>query len=284
MGFGSGGSGGGTIAGSNDVALNNPLNQEVLAYNSSTSKWSNAAGISQAALDAKAPLASPAFTGTPTGITKAHVGLENVDNTTDAAKPISTATQTALTAKQDTSAKGQASGYASLDSSILVPRAQLGSGIADATTVLYGNGTWSTPASAPVQSVAGKTGIVALVKADVGLGNVDNTTDAAKPVSTATQTALNGKAAAIHVHAGADITTGTIDAARLPAATDVIPGVVEFATAEEVAAGTDSTRAVTPLGVKTAITTAIPTVVFVNTLANIPPGTPVDTLVVVRAA
>lgn len=44
----------------------------------------------------KAPLASPAFTGTPTGLTKTHVGLSNVDNTTDAAKPVSTAQQTAL--------------------------------------------------------------------------------------------------------------------------------------------------------------------------------------------
>lgn len=50
-------------------------------------------------LAAKAPLASPAFTGTPTGITKAHVGLGNVDNTADTAKPVSTATQTALDAK-----------------------------------------------------------------------------------------------------------------------------------------------------------------------------------------
>ncbi len=50
-------------------------------------------------LAAKAPLASPAFTGTPTGITKAHVGLGNVDNTSDANKPVSTATQTALDAK-----------------------------------------------------------------------------------------------------------------------------------------------------------------------------------------
>lgn len=33
-----------------------------------------------------------------------------------------------------------------------------------------------------------------LVKGDVGLGNVDNTSDAAKPISTATQTALDGKA------------------------------------------------------------------------------------------
>jgi hypothetical protein len=44
-----------------------------------------------------------------------------------------------------------------------------------------------------VTSVAGKTGVVTLVKGDVGLGNVDNTSDANKPVSTATQTALNLK-------------------------------------------------------------------------------------------
>lgn len=46
----------------------------------------------------------------------------------------------------------------------------------------------------PVQSVASKTGAVTLAKGDVGLGNVDNTTDANKPVSTAQQTALNAKA------------------------------------------------------------------------------------------
>lgn len=44
-----------------------------------------------------------------------------------------------------------------------------------------------------VDSVAGKTGVVALVKGDVGLGNVDNTTDLLKPISTATQTALDLK-------------------------------------------------------------------------------------------
>lgn len=46
---------------------------------------------------------------------------------------------------------------------------------------------------APVASVAGKTGAVSLVKADVGLGNVDNTSDANKPISTAQQAALSGK-------------------------------------------------------------------------------------------
>lgn len=50
-------------------------------------------------LNLKAPLASPAFTGTPTGITKAHVGLGNVDNTSDAAKPVSTAQAAAINVK-----------------------------------------------------------------------------------------------------------------------------------------------------------------------------------------
>lgn len=47
----------------------------------------------------KAPLASPTFTGTVSGITKTMVGLGNVDNTSDAAKPVSTAQQTALALK-----------------------------------------------------------------------------------------------------------------------------------------------------------------------------------------
>ena len=46
-----------------------------------------------------APIASPTFTGTVAGITKSMVGLANVDNTTDAGKPVSTATQTELDLK-----------------------------------------------------------------------------------------------------------------------------------------------------------------------------------------
>lgn len=45
-----------------------------------------------------------------------------------------------------------------------------------------------------VATVAGRTGNVVLTKSDVGLANVDNTADNAKPVSTAQQTALNLKA------------------------------------------------------------------------------------------
>lgn len=44
-----------------------------------------------------------------------------------------------------------------------------------------------------VTSVAGKTGAVTLAKDDVGLSNVDNTSDESKPISTATQTALDKK-------------------------------------------------------------------------------------------
>jgi hypothetical protein len=90
-------------------------------------------------------------------LTKSDVGLGNVDNTSDANKPVSTATQTALNLKAN---------------------------IASPTFT----GTVTIPTGA---SITAPTGIV---KADVGLGNVDNTSDANKPVSTATQTALNLKA------------------------------------------------------------------------------------------
>ena len=44
-----------------------------------------------------------------------------------------------------------------------------------------------------VTSVSGRTGAIELKKSDVGLGLVDNTSDANKPISNATQTALNEK-------------------------------------------------------------------------------------------
>lgn len=49
-------------------------------------------------------------------ITKAMVGLANVDNTSDLNKPISTATQTALNLKENTANKNTANGYAGLGS------------------------------------------------------------------------------------------------------------------------------------------------------------------------
>lgn len=56
-------------------------------------------GAYSADLFMKADKANPTFTGTVTGVSKAHVGLGNVDNTSDANKPVSTAQQTALNLK-----------------------------------------------------------------------------------------------------------------------------------------------------------------------------------------
>ena len=55
--------------------------------------------------------------------------------------------------------------------------------------------------------------LVTITKADVGLGHVDNTSDANKPISTATQTALNGKQATI-TGGASTITTSNLTANR----------------------------------------------------------------------
>lgn len=56
----------------------------------------------------------------------------------------------------------------------------------------------SSTGSAPIDSVFGRTGIITsetgdYTKEQVGLGNVDNTSDLNKPISNSTQTALDGK-------------------------------------------------------------------------------------------
>ena len=53
----------------------------------------------QTQMDLKAPLASPTFTGTVSGVSATMVGLGSVNNTADTAKPVSTAQQTALDLK-----------------------------------------------------------------------------------------------------------------------------------------------------------------------------------------
>lgn len=66
-------------------------------------------------------------------------------------------------------------------------------------TRFKGDGSELTNVPYPVTSVAGKTGAVTLTKADVGLENVDNTNDADKPISDATQLALDKKQPVITV-------------------------------------------------------------------------------------
>jgi hypothetical protein len=139
----------------------------------------------QTALDLKANLASPTFTGTVVGITKSMVGLGSVDNTTDIAKPVSTAQQTAIDLKANLASP-------TFTGTVTVP----------STSITSGTVTTSTTTGALV--VSGGVGIggnlyvngtvVGITKSMVGLGSVDNTADTAKPVSTAQQTALDLKA------------------------------------------------------------------------------------------
>ena len=68
-----------------------------MRWNESTDKWDfTNDGTNYSSV---AGLESPTFTGTVSGVTKTMVGLGNADNTSDASKPVSTATQTALDAK-----------------------------------------------------------------------------------------------------------------------------------------------------------------------------------------
>jgi hypothetical protein len=104
----------------------------------------------------------------------------------------------------------------------------------------------------PVRAVAGKTGAVTLAKADVGLGEVDNTSDAAKPVSTATQMALNGKANNSHVHAIGDVTS--LQAALDGKAPLASPALTGTPTAPSAAAYADSTQLATTAQVYDTVT------------------------------
>jgi hypothetical protein len=88
---------------------------------------------------------SPTIT-TPVGIVKGDVGLGNVDNTSDAGKPISTATQTALDLKVNISDKGINNGVASLDAGGKIPTSQLPTG-----ALIY-KGTWNATTNTPTLS------------------------------------------------------------------------------------------------------------------------------------
>lgn len=195
------------------------------------------------------------ISGGVTGITKADVGLGNVDNTSDVNKPVSTAVQLALNLKENLANKNVANGYAGLDSGGKVLTSQLPSTVQG--TVSY-QGTWNANTNTPaipaaaagnkgwyyvvsvagnvtisgvsswgvgdwlvsngaawdkvdntdaVASVAGKTGAVVLDRADVQLGNVDNTSDAAKNSAAATLTnkTISGASNSLTVRLDADV-------------------------------------------------------------------------------
>lgn len=163
-----------------------------------------------------------------------HPGYSTTSHTHDDRYYTETEMDAALSAKLNSSEKGSNNGVASLGSDGKIPASQLPAiAIKEVFTVasqaamlalsaqrgdmairtdtgrtyVLASDSPSTLAdwkeissgAAPVSSVAGKTGAVTLTSSDVGLGNVSNTSDLAKPISTATQTALDTKLAKIDV-------------------------------------------------------------------------------------
>ena len=201
----------------------------------------------------KAPLASPSFTGTVSGIDKTMVGLSNVDNTTDVDKPVSNATQTALALKANstdvTTSLALKENLSNKSSDIVsdgtsttkyptvkaikdyVDAQNAAAGVADGsiTSAKIANATIVNEDVATTAAIdfsklnIQKSDIVGLglTQSDIGLTNVDNTTDVNKPVSTATQTALNLKANS------ADVTTSLALKANLasPTFTGTVSGI-----------------------------------------------------------
>ena len=163
-------------------------------------------------------------------LSKIDIDLSNVNNTSDLNKPVSTATKAALDLKLDANKVGANSGVASLNALGKIPTDQIpaisfssvkvlasqaemlaltnavvGSVVirtdlnknfvlAQAKPTILSNWIELLTPAPPVQSVNGMTGSVSITKSTIDLDNVNNTTDANKPISIATQTALGAKA------------------------------------------------------------------------------------------
>lgn len=111
----------------------------------------------------------------PHGVTKAQVGLGNVPN-------VSTNDQTPT---------------------YTVPASN--AGLVSGEKIETAFGKIARAVASLIAHIANKSNPHSITKAQVGLGNADNTSDVNKPISSATQTALNGKSDKAHKHKTADI-------------------------------------------------------------------------------
>jgi hypothetical protein len=191
----------------------------------------------------KAPINNPTFTGTVSGVTKAMVDLGNVDNTSDANKPVSDAAQTALDLKENASNKSDASLGTS---TILYPTqnavktyvdSQVALGTPDATSSVKGklqlagdlDGTAALPSIKTSAITTAKLAADAVTSAKIADGeivNADISTSAAiadsklatiataNKVSNSATTATNANTASAIVarDASGDFSAGTITA------------------------------------------------------------------------
>jgi hypothetical protein len=104
---------------------------------------------------------------------KAAVGLANADNTSDANKPVSSATTTALNLKVDKSAATTKGDLLAATAASTIARVGVGTDgqVLTADSASTPGVTWATPASATVTSVVGQTGVItgAQIASDVAL-------------------------------------------------------------------------------------------------------------------
>jgi hypothetical protein len=194
----------------------NTLNELAAAINDDASFASTVT----TALGSKAPIDSPTFTGTVSGITKSMVGLPNVDNTADTEKPVSTAQQTALNLKANLSGP-TFTGTTTINA------------IADATTTTAsrGAGYMGVP-----QSAAATTGSYTIVGADAG----------EHIYSTATRTVTIPANASVAFPVGTAITF-------IAAAGATVTIAITTDTLLLAGAGTTGPRTLAPFGMATAI-------------------------------
>lgn len=195
-----------TLAAGSNMAISQTGNTITLASTDTTYSAGN--GLTLTGTTFSLPVTTSGTGNVVTGITQTSGGitvyLGSVPTTADLANYI------------PLSQKGVANGVATLDSSGQVPASQLPSYVDDVIeaanlaalnalpsadkqtgkiyvaldtnkTYRWTGSTFVYITSGAVDSVAGKTGVVTLVKADVGLGNADNTADSAKNVLSATK-------------------------------------------------------------------------------------------------
>ena len=130
-------------------------------------------------------------TNNPHNVTKSQLGLENVNNTSDLDKPISTAVQTVLTQLRDsiTSLENDLEQFTVINARLSALELHIeDTNNPHQVTLEQLNGVSVTAFNEHLNDFNNPHRIT---KFQVNLGNVDNTSDLDKPISTATQTELD---------------------------------------------------------------------------------------------